>query len=47
MLKCCRPLGVEVYKINPTLLEGWKSPEPVPYEGIHGIQLPQFEPQMA
>ena len=23
----CRPLGVEVYALDPILLDGWKSPE--------------------
>ena len=28
-LPTCRPLGIEVYDVDPTLLEGWRSPEPV------------------
>jgi uncharacterized protein len=33
----CRPLGVEVYRLEDSLLNGWKSPEPVPYKGLHGM----------
>ena len=25
----CHPLGVEVYEVDPSLLAGWKSPQPV------------------
>lgn len=41
MVKCCRPLGVEVYKVtDPQVLEGWKQPEVAKYEGMHGIVMP-------
>jgi uncharacterized protein YcgI (DUF1989 family) len=33
----CRPLGVEVYRLDDGLLDGWKSPEPVAYNGLHGM----------
>lgn len=33
----CRPLGVEIYDLDPSLLEGWKQPEPAPYKGKHGL----------
>ncbi len=28
-LPTCKPLGIEVYDVDPALLEGWRSPEPV------------------
>jgi uncharacterized protein YcgI (DUF1989 family) len=28
-LPTCKPLGIEVYDVEPALLEGWRSPEPV------------------
>ena len=44
MLECCRPLGVEVYKItDPDILEAWKEPEPAKYKGMHGMTMPNFE----
>lgn len=44
MLKCCRPLAIEVFKLtDPGLLEGWISPEPASYVGVHGIKMPTFE----
>ena len=44
MLECCRPLGVEVYRItDPNILEVWKEPEPAKYKGMHGITMPNFE----
>lgn len=35
----CRPLGIEVYRLEPELLEGWSSPEVAPYKGQHGMKL--------
>ncbi len=44
MLASCRPLGVEVYKVtDPSVLEGWLSPEPPAYRGLHGMVLPVFQ----
>jgi len=44
MLTCCRPLGVEVFKIaDPAVLKNWQPPEPALYRGMHGITLPTFE----
>jgi len=44
MLKCCRPLGVEVFKIaDPAGLKNWQPPEPASYRGMHGITLPTFD----
>jgi uncharacterized protein YcgI (DUF1989 family) len=35
----CRPLGVEVYALDPILLDGWKPPESSAYKGSHGMRL--------
>ena len=44
MVDCCRPLGVEVYRItDPKVLEGWKQPELAKYDGMHGMAMPTFE----
>ncbi|KVX51972.1 urea carboxylase-associated family protein [Burkholderia cepacia] len=39
----CRPLGVEVYRLDPSLLEGWSQPPVATYRGQHGMQPPQAE----
>ncbi len=41
-LDVCRPLRVEVYWLDPTLLDGWVSPRPASevYRGGHGLRLP-------
>ena len=39
-LPTCRPLGVEVYQPESALLDGWQSPEPSDYRGLHGLQMP-------
>jgi uncharacterized protein YcgI (DUF1989 family) len=35
----CRPLGVEVYRLDGALLEGWRPPEVAPYKGAHGMTV--------
>ena len=40
LLANCRPLGIEVSDPDPALLEGWKSPSPPDYKGMHGMRLP-------
>ncbi|RYP79034.1 hypothetical protein DL771_000012 [Monosporascus sp. 5C6A] len=48
MVKCCRPLKVEVFKLqDEAFLErrGWRPAEPAPYKGMHGISIPQGEYQ--
>jgi uncharacterized protein len=35
----CRPLGVEVWKIDESVLADWKPPQPPPYKGAHGMKL--------
>lgn len=41
-LKVCRPLGVEIYRLEESLLEGWESPKISDYKGAHGLRR---EPQ--
>jgi uncharacterized protein YcgI (DUF1989 family) len=40
-LEVCRPLGVEVYRLDERLLEGWEQPKPAygNYKGAHGMRL--------
>jgi len=38
-LEVCRPLGVEVYALDPALLEGWKPPQSPAYKGAHGMRV--------
>jgi uncharacterized protein YcgI (DUF1989 family) len=33
----CHPLGVEVYSLDPDVLEGWQSPPVADYKGVHGL----------
>jgi len=40
-LEVCRPLGIEVYRLEPTLLSGWRSPAVAAYRGQHGMKLDQ------
>ncbi|KAG7861320.1 hypothetical protein KL919_002054 [Ogataea angusta] len=41
MTECCRPLGVEVYKItDDSVLQKWAEPQPVKYNGLHGLKTP-------
>jgi uncharacterized protein len=43
----CRPLGFEVYRLDPTLLAGWTPPERAVYGNLHGLRAPRWEPQQA
>ncbi|KAF9775672.1 hypothetical protein IL306_006223 [Fusarium sp. DS 682] len=46
MIKCCRPLKVEVYRLkDETLLQknGWKPAEVSGYKGRHGLDVPLGE----
>ena len=38
-LAVCRPLGVEVYSVEPELLQGWHASRVSSYQGTHGMQL--------
>ncbi len=37
----CRPLGIEIYDLDPALLAGWQSPQTAPYKGHHGLHPEQ------
>src|SRR5690606_22979103 len=37
----CRPLGVEIYDLDPALLVNWAPPEVAPYRGSHGMHPEQ------
>jgi uncharacterized protein YcgI (DUF1989 family) len=36
----CRPLGIEVYRLDPALLAGWSEPRAAGYAGAHGMEMP-------
>ena len=38
----CRPLGIEVWKPTPSLLENWSSPQRAAYKGMHGLEFPTW-----
>ncbi|SDB94267.1 urea carboxylase-associated family protein [Acinetobacter boissieri] len=38
-ISVCRPLGVEIFDLDPELIKGWKSPQCSPYAGQHGLTL--------
>ena len=38
----CRPLGVEVYRLDPALLGGWTPPARAAYRNLHGLRAPQW-----
>jgi uncharacterized protein len=38
----CHPIGVEVHKPRPDLLEHWREPERAAYRGLHGVRLPEW-----
>ncbi|KAM3557089.1 hypothetical protein MY1884_004699 [Beauveria asiatica] len=47
MIKCCRPLHVQVYRLeDKALLQrvGWKPATVSPYKGMHGVFSPMGEP---
>lgn len=39
-LPTCKPLGVEVWDVESELLDGWESPSPADYSGLHGMSGP-------
>ena len=46
MIKCCRPLKVEVFRLvdEDTILSGkWNPPERPDYRGTHGMRVPEGE----
>lgn len=42
-LTVCRPLGVEIYRLDDALLEGWSQPERAAYKGLHGLHIAKAE----
>jgi uncharacterized protein YcgI (DUF1989 family) len=38
-LEVCRPLGVEIYEIDRSLLQNWQQPSVAAYGGGHGLHL--------
>jgi uncharacterized protein YcgI (DUF1989 family) len=43
MTSVCRPIQVEVFKINQVVLAGWTSPQQPVYKGLHGMVIPTGE----
>ena len=44
MLQCCRPLGVDVFKLtDPAILEDHQPLESPSYRGMHGITPVDFD----
>ena len=41
-LEVCRPLGIEVYRPEAGLLQGWTPPERAAYANLHGMRRPQW-----
>lgn len=37
----CRPLGIQVYDLDPSLLVNWTPPKTAPYKGHHGLKPEQ------
>jgi uncharacterized protein YcgI (DUF1989 family) len=42
IVETCRPLGVEVYSVEPGLLDDWVPPKVSAYHGHHGLGLPTW-----
>ncbi|MES4903570.1 MULTISPECIES: urea carboxylase-associated family protein [unclassified Streptomyces] len=42
-VEVCHPIGIEVYKVDPELLQGWSSPERAAYRNLHGMVRPQWQ----
>ena len=38
----CRPLGVEVYRLDDVLLDGWTQPSTADYSQAHGMTMPDW-----
>jgi len=32
-------LGVEIYDLDPALLQGWEQPRRAEYNGLHGLKI--------
>jgi hypothetical protein len=37
-LQFCHPIGVEVHRVDPSLIVGWSEPQRPPYQGAHGLR---------
>lgn len=44
-LDVCNPLAVEVYRVDPSLLQDWEQPKVAAYGELHGLQAPKWENQ--
>ncbi len=42
-LSTCHPLEVEIYKLEPSSLEGWEGPKSSGYAGGHGLSSPNVD----
>lgn len=46
----CNPIKVEVFRVDPAVLDGWEPPSPVPYRGAtdmrHGLRHPGSHPPL-
>lgn len=42
-LATCHPIGVEVFRLDAAVLEGWQSPAYAPYAGAHGMRGPTVD----
>lgn len=42
-VEVCHPIGVEVYKVDPELLEGWQQPQRAAYRNLHGMTRPTWQ----
>jgi uncharacterized protein YcgI (DUF1989 family) len=41
-VEVCRPIGVEVYQLDDTVLKGWTTPSLPEYAGSHGLKAPTW-----
>lgn len=39
-IEVCRPLGVQVYRLDPEVVREWCSPQRAAYRNLHGLRLP-------
>lgn len=44
-LEVCRPLGIEVHRPDPALLDGWTPPRRAAYANLHGMRRPEWAEQ--
>lgn len=42
-LETCHPIGIEIHRIDPALLDGWKTPTRPDYRGAHGMRRPELD----